>query len=252
VPSLRDRCVLITGAAGGQGVAVARRFAREGARVALSDLDGSAVEALVQELRGDGADAIALPADVRDEDAVEAVAQDAVNAFGGLDVLYSNAGVYWPERDAPVDALALESWEQILAINTTGTFLFAKHALPHLVASGSGVLLTVASVAAYAGDPECHAYAASKGALIALTLSIAQHYGPQGVRAVVICPGFVDTPMVAPVVSDGPTRARIAGATALRRIGQPDEIASTAVFLASAEASFVTGSVISVHGGLVK
>jgi NAD(P)-dependent dehydrogenase (short-subunit alcohol dehydrogenase family) len=252
VPSLSGRGVLITGAAGGQGAAVARRFAHEGARLALSDLDGPAVEALAAQLRGDGADAIALPADVREEGAVQAVVRDAVDAFGGLDVLYSNAGVYWPDRDAPVHGLALESWEQILAINTTGTFLFAKHALPHLVASGAGVLLTVASVAAYAGDPECHAYAASKGALIALTLSIAQHYGPQGVRAVVICPGFVDTPMVGTMMSDGPTRARIVDATALRRIGQPDEIASTAVFLASTEASFVTGSVISVHGGLAK
>jgi NAD(P)-dependent dehydrogenase (short-subunit alcohol dehydrogenase family) len=231
---------------------VARRFAHEGARVALSDLDGPAVEGLAAQLRGNGADAIALPADVREEGAVQVVVRDAVAAFGGLDVLYSNAGVYWPDRDAPVHGLALESWQQILAINTTGTFLFAKHALPHLVASGAGVLLTVASVAAYAGDPECHAYAASKGALIALTLSIAQHYGPQGVRAVVICPGFVDTPMVGAMVSDRPTRARIVDATALRRIGQPGEIASTAVFLASTEASFVTGSVISVHGGLVK
>jgi NAD(P)-dependent dehydrogenase (short-subunit alcohol dehydrogenase family) len=249
---LAGRRALITGAAGGQGSAVARRFAQEGARVALTDLETERLEKLVAELRELGAEAVGMTADVREEAEVERVVRAAVEAFAGLDVLYNNAGKLWAHRDAPVDQLDKSVWDEIFAINTTGVYLFCKHALPSLTRSPHGVIINVASVAAYAGDPDCHAYAASKGALIPLTKSIAQRYGPQGLRAIVICPGFIETPMVDWILEDEVLLEKVKSATALQRVGRPEEVASVAVLLASDGASFVTSSVINVHGGLIK
>ncbi len=250
---LEGRRCLVTGAAGGQGAAVSRRFAAEGARVAVTDLSPERTASIANDLRAAGADAIGLAADVRDEVQVEAVVRAAVAAFGGLDVLYNNAGVLLADRDAPVERLDRSTWDEVLATNTTSTFLFSKHAVPHLLAAAPGsVILNVGSAASYAGDMEFHAYAASKGALIALTASFAQRYGPAGLRANLICPGFVETPMVSRWLEDDAAMGAILGATALRRFAHPDEIAAYAAFLASTEASFVTSSVVTVHGGLVK
>lgn len=247
---LSGRRVVITGAAGGQGAAVARHFVAEGARVALTDLDAESLQRLAAEL-SEGV-AVAQIGDVRNEEDVASVVRSAVAAMGGLDVLYNNAGVYWPDRDAPVDRLEREVWDAVVAINATSAFLFTKHALPHLLSSDAGVVLNVASVAAYAGDPECHAYAASKGALIALTMSIAQRYGREGLRANVICPGFIATPMVDWLLEDKSLTRKVTDATALGRVGLPEEVASVAGFLASSGSSFMSGSVVTVHGGLVK
>ena len=249
---LHTRRILVTGAAGGQGMAVARRFAAEGASLALSDLPGPRLESLAAEIHASGSSVTAVPGDVRDEEQVAAIVRKAAEVLGGLDVLYNNAGVYWPGRDAPVDRLDRDVYDEVMAINTTSVFLFTKHAIPYLLESREGALLNVASVAAYAGDTECHAYAASKGALIGLTRSIAQHYGPLGLRAVVICPGFIATPMVDWLLEDSAATAGVVNSTALRRVGQPDEIAAVATFLASTASSFVTSTEIVVHGGLVK
>ena len=250
---LEGRRCLVTGAVGGQGAAVSRRFAAEGAALAVTDLDADRVEALVEELRDSGATAVGVAADVRDETQVAAVVTAAVDAFGGLDVLYNNAGVLLIEADGPSEDLERRAWDQVLAINATGVFLFCKHAIGALLAAAPGsVILNVGSAASYRGDPHFHAYAASKGALLAYTASLAQNYGPRGLRANLICPGFVETPMVATFLEDPDLVAQVAGMTALRRMGNPDEIAAYAAFLASEEASYVTDSVVTVHGGLVK
>ncbi len=250
---LDGRRCLVTGATGGQGIAVSRRLGSEGARVAVTDLSEEAVGALVAELQAQGADAVGRAADCRDEGEVAAVVETAAKALGGLDVLYNNAGVLLADQDGPVERLERSVWDDVMAVNTTSVFLFCKHAIEHLLASAPGsVILNVGSVASYAGDTEYHAYSASKSALIGYTASLAQRYGPAGVRANLICPGFVETPMVSQWVEDADASAPILDATALRRFGQPDEIAAYAAFLASDEASFVTGSVVTVHGGLVK
>jgi len=249
---LMDRRAIVTGAAGGQGSAVARRYAAEGAKVVLTDLPETPIERIAAELRDSGAEAEAVPANVSNEDQVKNVVHAAVTAFGGVDILYNNAAVRWETRDGPADCVDRLVWDETFAVNATGPFLFCKHALPHLLRAGSGVILNVASVAAYRGDTECHAYSASKAALIGLTVSIAQRYGSKGLRALVICPGFIDTPMVASFLEDREAHEAIIRATALRRVGQPDDVAAAAVFFASDEASFVTDVLVPVHGGLVK
>lgn len=250
---LDGKRILVTGAAGGQGSAVARRLAAAGAAVALSDLDAGALEPLAHEL-AQITPVVVCPADVTAEAAVEAACAAAVAGLGdtrGLDGLYNNAGIYLEGVDQPADLLPLEVWERTLAVNATGVYLFCKHALPAIRAA-QGVIVNVSSTAGHAGDPNCHAYAASKGALIALTLSIAQRYGPEGVRAIALCPGFIDTPMVEFASHDPAIADSIRSATALRRFGAPDEIADVAAFLLSDEASFITSTVVDAHGGLVK
>jgi NAD(P)-dependent dehydrogenase (short-subunit alcohol dehydrogenase family) len=252
VPRLADKRIIVTGACGGQGLAVAERFAQEGARLGLTDIDEGALARLEAKLQALGCDAVGVAADVRRERDVQAVVDTVIGRFGGLDVLYNNAGVRWARRDGPVDTLDREVWDDTFAVNVTGTFLFCKHAMPHLLRAGSGVVLNVSSTAGTSGDPEAHAYGASKGALIALTKSIAQRWGAQGLRAVVICPGLVDTPMLdAALAGEEMTRALLT-ATALERVGTSAEVASVAAFLASDDASYVTSCVIEVHGGLVK
>jgi NAD(P)-dependent dehydrogenase (short-subunit alcohol dehydrogenase family) len=249
---LEARRIIITGAVGGQGMAVAERFAAEGARLVLTDLDGGALEALRLRLEGAGAEAISIAADVRDEDAVAGVVAAAAEAFGGLDVLYNNAAMRLVGRDGTVDAIDRAAWDDTFAVNVTGTFLFCKHALFHLLRSSAPVILNVSSTAGTGGDSEAHAYGASKGALIALTKGIAQRWGADGLRAVVICPGLVETPMLeAALAGEAMTRALL-DSVALRRVARPDEIATCAAFLASDEASYITGCVFEVSGGLAK
>jgi NAD(P)-dependent dehydrogenase (short-subunit alcohol dehydrogenase family) len=248
---LAGRRILVTGAAGGQGRAVAGRLLDEGALVALSDVAADKLDQAAGDL-GDAARVTVCPADVRDEAAVRHAVELAVTSFGGLDGLYNNAGVYLEGRDAPVDRLELEVWESVMAINTTGTFLFCKYAVPALLAADAGVVVNVASTAGHAGDAQCHAYAASKGALIALTLSIARRWGSDGLRAVTLCPGFIETPMVDFAARDPDVAAAIRSATALGRFGRPEEIAAAAAFLLSDDASFLTACTVDVHGGLVK
>lgn len=250
---LEGRRCLVTGAAGGQGAAVSRRFAAEGASLAVTDLHDDRVQALAAELRDGGANAVGVAGDVRDEAQVSEVVGAAVSALGGLDVLYNNAGVLLIEDDRPSEELGLATWNDVLAINATGMFLFCKHALPALLEAAPGsVILNVGSAASYRGDPHFHAYAAAKGALLSYTASLAQCYGPRGLRANLICPGFIDTPMIASLLGDEDLVDAVTGATALRRMGEPQEIAAYAAFLASTEASFVTDAVVTVHGGFVK
>lgn len=248
---LRDRRIVVTGAAGGQGRAVARRLLAEGASLALVDLDRAVLDGLAGELAA-GERVVAIAADVGDETAVAAAIALAADRLGGLDALYNNAGVYWPDRDAPADALELSVWEDVLRINATGVFLCCKHSLPHLLRTQRGVIVNVSSTAGHAGDPQAHAYAASKGALLAFTRSLAQRYGPLGLRAVALCPGFVATGMVDFALEDESIASAVRDATALRRFGDPEEIAAVAAFLLSDDASFVTSCAFDVHGGLVK
>jgi NAD(P)-dependent dehydrogenase (short-subunit alcohol dehydrogenase family) len=249
---LANKVAIITGAARGQGEAVARRFAREGAKLVLADRQAESVENVAADIRQQGGVAVAMTADVTLAEDIAALVETAWREFGALHILYNNAGIYLTHEDGPTAELPEPVFDRIVAVNLKGTYLCCHYAIPLLLKSGSGVILNVGSVASYAGDATAHAYAAAKGGLLAYTRSIANYYGPQGLRANVICPGFIDTPMVADFVGDVDVRERILQTTMLRRLGQPVDVANLATFLASDEAAFITGATFVVDGGLIK
>ena len=199
---LEGKAVLISGAGSGMGRSAARLFAREGARVALCDNREPAVAATVDAIRREDGEAVGTVADVSRAAQVAAAVELAVDSYGRLDVLYNNAGVWLP-TDGPAPDLDEATWDRIIDVNLKGTFLGCKYAIPHLRAAGGGSIINVSSVSALrAGKDIFDAYAASKGGIISLTCSVASTWGPQRIRANVICPGSIDTPMTAGSYAD--------------------------------------------------
>ncbi|MGW1996652.1 glucose 1-dehydrogenase [Embleya sp. NPDC001921] len=251
---LDGRVVLITGAARGQGVVEARLFAAEGARVVLADILDEAGEAAAEEI-GDAARYVHL--DVSDEDDWQRAVGTAVDTFGGLDGLVNNAGILAFD---PIEEMSRAAYLRIVEVNQLGTFLGMKTALPAIRATdGPGTIVNIASYAGLAGMEGLVAYASTKGAVLAMTRVAALEAGPR-IRVNAICPGGVRTPMTNPADIEGltvPTPApgepdpvsEVFGGIPLARIGEPDEIASAALFLTSADSSYMTGTHIVVDGG---
>lgn len=237
---LAGRVALVTGAASGIGAACARRLRREGATVAAFDLQGP-----VEDDAFDQFD----EGDVRNEAEVAGFVQRTLESFGSVDIVLNAAGVV---STGPAHQLSMDEWERTIAVNLTGTFLVAKHALAVMVGQRSGNIVNVASIEGLEGIDVAPAYNASKGGVIALTRQLAVDYGRLGIRVNCLCPGVIETPMTAPLQSPGMEdyRANIAAAHLLGRLGRPDEIAGAAAFLASDDASFVTGHALVVDGGI--
>lgn len=237
---LEGRTALITGAASGLGAAAARRFADEGARVVGLDLDGASAPPGL-DLR---------VCDVTDEHALEAAVDAVAAELGAIDVLVNSAGV---AGGGPVHWVALEDWERVLRVNLTGTFLACKHVLRHMVAARRGSIVNVASVEGIEGTEGGSAYNASKGAVVILTKNLAIDYGRLGIRVNAVCPGFIEgTAMFASVMGSetmAPYLDDYRRAHKLGRFGHPDELAAAMLFLASDDASFVTGHALVVDGG---
>jgi len=244
---LTGKIAVITGAAKGQGEGVARRFVREGARVALLDVLDEQGRALEGEL---GNAARYFHCDVADEEQV-ATAIDATAAqFGGLDILYNNAAIIAYGRR--IADLRSEEWDRTIAVNLRGPFLCAKYALPHLIARGGGVIINVSSHGAFQASPTGVAdYAVAKGGLVTLTYYLASEYGNDRVRANCLAPGPVPTDLNKMFLGTEEGRAQTALWIPLGRVGDIEDIASAAVFLASDEARWISGAVLRVDGGIV-
>ncbi len=249
---LAGKVALITGGAAGIGRACAAAFVREGAAVALQDVDGVSGEAAVQELAADGGQAHFFPGDVSNPDDVERAVGGALSRFGALDILVSNAGIGGRSLgDGPVHLCTLEAWEQVLRVNLRGTFLACKYALPALIGHG-GSIITLSSVLGLVGTQglfDTHAYATSKAGIIGLTRAIAAHYARDHVRANVIAPGLVDTRMAGRAKASPVLLEEIGRWQPLGPLGNVIDVASAAVFLASDESRFITGIVLPVDGG---
>lgn len=247
---LKGKVAFITGAALGQGREAALLFAREGARVIVADVNTRDGEATARMITRRGGRAIFVEGDVGVEQDVERMLAAGVRRFRALHVLYNSAGVLWKDRDKSVLHTTEEDWDRVQAINLKGPFFVAKHGIPHLIGAGGGSIINVGSVSALAGFTVAQdSYTSAKGALIALTKSLAIQFARQNIRCNIIHPGIIDTPMQAPYVKDPAKRKAFEDAIPLGRIAHPKEIAHVALFLASDESSYVTGAEIVADGG---
>jgi NAD(P)-dependent dehydrogenase (short-subunit alcohol dehydrogenase family) len=245
---LKGKVALITGGGSGMGRASCVLFAREGARVAVVDRVEAAGRETVRLIADEGREASFVEADVARPADVERMIGATVAGYGRLDVLFNNAGIEGPS----VNLLEYgeDDWARVIAVNLTAVYLAMRAAIPHMIDQGGGVILSTASVAGLVGLARSSAYSAAKAGVIGLTRTVALEYGPQNIRANCICPGFISTPMLDRVRGDRPEEA-LQRYTPLRRVGRADDIAHAAVYLASDEASYVTGVPFMVDGGFV-
>ncbi|HWA63648.1 MAG TPA: glucose 1-dehydrogenase [Caulobacteraceae bacterium] len=248
---VEGKVALVTGGASGLGAETARRLAREGAKVALTDLAEDAGRAVADEIAAAGGTAIFLVQDVADEARWTEVVQAVLDRFGRLDVLVNNAGVSGGQE--PLLGGSFEAWRRVLSINLDGVFLGLKTVAPVMAEAGRGSIVNLSSILGKVGLPGAPAYCASKGGVLMLTKAAALELAPAGVRVNSVHPGFIETPMVTNAFrqseNENEMRDMIVSRHALGRLGVPREIADAIVFLASDESSFMTGSELVVDGG---
>jgi NAD(P)-dependent dehydrogenase (short-subunit alcohol dehydrogenase family) len=247
---LDDKVALITGGASGMGKVASHLFAGEGAKVVLTDVADEAGEAVAASIRGGGGQAAYVHADVSRASDAEAMVRFAVDSFGGLTVLYNNAGVF-PERDGSVTETPEEVWDLTIGINLKGVYLGCRYGIPAMIKSGGGSIVNVASFVALMGaaTPQV-AYTASKGGVLSMTREIAVEFARKGVRANALCPGPIETPLLQELLADPDRRQRRLVHIPMGRFGRAEEIAKAALFLASDESSYMTGAALVVDGGI--
>jgi len=244
---LDGKVAVITGAAGGIGREAALLFSQEGARVCVADVSVEQGKQTASECR----DAFFQQVDVTDEQSVAAMFSAAVDRYGGIDVIYNNAGIM-PADDSSVLETSVEAWNRVLGVNTTGVFLGCKHGIPHLLERGGGSVINVASFVALMGAATSQiAYTASKGAVLSMSRELAVEFARRGVRVNALCPGPVETPLLMRLFESDPAayeRRRVH--LPMGRLAQAREIANAALFLASDESSYVNGATFLVDGGI--
>jgi NAD(P)-dependent dehydrogenase (short-subunit alcohol dehydrogenase family) len=247
---LDGKVALITGGASGMGKVASALFAREGARVVLTDVADEAGEATAAQIRDAGGEATYVHADVSKEADAKAMVDATVERLGGLHVLYNNAGILPPDDAGTLDTPE-STWERVMAVNLKGVWLGCKYGIPALIESGGGSIVNVSSLVALMGSavPQI-AYTASKGGVLAMTRELAVEYARRGIRANVLCPGPIETPLMAELMSDPQWAARRLVHIPMGRPGQAPEIARAALFLACDDSSFMTGTTLVVDGGI--
>ncbi len=247
--TLANKVAIVTGASSGIGLATARRFAQEGAKVVVTARRKKELEALVAEIESAGGQAAALAGDVADEACARDTVDLAVKRFGGLDIAFNNAGIIGAM--GPTPEISLEGWRQTLDTNLTGAFLGAKYQLPAMLARGGGSLIFVSTFVGHTvGIPGAAAYAASKAGMIGLTQALAAEFGPRRIRVNALLPGGTDTPGARAMNDSEEAWNFVVGMHALKRVASTEEIAETALYLASDASSFTTGTALLVDGGV--
>ncbi len=247
---LAGKVAVITGAGSGIGRVAASLFAAEGAAVVVADVDASLADVAVDEITAAGGTACAVVVDVSDEHQVHAMVETAMTRFGGLHILFNNAGIF-PDDDGGVLDTPPETWQRVMDVNLKGVWLGCRAAVPAMLDSGGGSIVNVASFVALMGAATAQiAYTASKGGVLALTRELAVEYARSGIRANSLCPGPIETPLLAALLANPDRRQRRLVHIPIGRFGRPEEIAKAALFLASDDSSFVTGSALVVDGGI--
>lgn len=244
---LDGKVAIITGGNAGIGEAAARVFVREGAAVTITGRRKEELERVTRDLEQPGGRVLAVAGSVTDEAHARETVSHTMRRFGRLDCLVNNAGIgaFGKKLHETDDA----TWDQLIDVNLTGVFRFTRAAIPHMIAAGGGSIINVSSIASLVGIPYGAAYAATKGALDALTRALAAEYAEQNIRCNVVNPGLVDTPMATSLLQDKEQAAQVLGEYLLRRPGRPEEIANMLVYLASDEATWVTGATFAIDGG---
>ncbi len=247
---LADTSVFITGAGGGMGRLAAQIFAREGAHIAAFDITEEGLQETVTSVEGEGGAIVAVTGDVSVAADVERAVAEGVRAFGGLNVLYNNAGIF-PDEDGSIVEMDEAVYQRVLDVNLKGVSLCCKYGIPHLTEAGGGSVINVASFVALMGCtvPQ-DAYTASKGAVLSLTRSLAVQYGPKGVRVNAICPGPILTPLLESLFPNEEERLKRLNRIPLGRFGRAEDVVYAALYLASDESSWTTGTTFVVDGGI--
>ncbi|MEY9095237.1 SDR family NAD(P)-dependent oxidoreductase [Paenibacillus sp. RC84] len=239
-----DKVAIVTGGASGIGEATVRLFAQEGAKVVIADFSDRG-QTVADELKAEGREALFVKTDVTKEDDVKHMVAETVKQYGKLDILFANAGI---AKDGPADKLSWEAWQKTIDINLSGVFLSDKYALEQMLAQGTGgAIVNCGSIHSHVGKAGVTAYASAKGGVKLLTQTLGIDYAQHSIRVNAVCPGYIDTPLIA-----GRTQAITDHLTALHpmgRLGKPEEVAKAVLFLASDDASFVTGTTLLVDGG---
>jgi NAD(P)-dependent dehydrogenase (short-subunit alcohol dehydrogenase family) len=244
---LIGKTAIITGGGGGIGRSTAIRFAKEGARVAVAEIDSTIGEETVHLIKEDGGEAIFVKTDVTDSEQIKALINTTTSTFGALHILFNNAGVGNSEVRS-VD-LSEEEWDRVIDINLKGVFLGIKYAIPELIKAGGGAIINTSSLLGLKGQKYVSAYNASKAGVVMLTQNASLEYGKYNIRVNAIAPGVIDTAIIDHWKQNERKWPIISRANALGRIGTPDEVANAVLFLASDESSFISGTTLSVDGG---
>jgi NAD(P)-dependent dehydrogenase (short-subunit alcohol dehydrogenase family) len=245
---LDEKVAIITGGTEGIGVVAGRLFSQEGAKVVLAARDEERGEKVAADLRNQGGDVHFVKTDISRVDDVRRLMDKTDSLYGALHILYNNAAVFWPVEDGKITEVREEIWDQVIAINLTGVFLCTKYAIPLMIRSGGGSIISASSTGGILGLGNT-AYGASKAGTINLMKNVAMQFGSQKIRANTIIPSITETPMVMELFSDPQVKKEWIAATPVGRFGKPEEIAKLALYLASDDAGYVTGTEFLIDGG---